>query len=233
MLIFILFFIVIFIFYIFFNNKLHIDFKSLFKKGFEKKDNKFGLYTYTGKQGDGKTYSAIKFITKMKNDFDYVVITNIHSYNGFKDTIYIDNIIELIKFVKENHNKNGNKYIILFDEIFTVLMKGQAINKEILAFLAQLRKRGIIFVTTAQEWGEIPLTFRRFCRFQISCKMFAIPFINKAFLLNRINDGYNAKWDEEEQDFVAPLIQTNFSKGNLCIIQLYDTFETINTFLTR
>lgn len=103
--------------------KLHVDWKSLFKKGFSKKDNAFGLYTYTGHQGDGKTYSAIKFVMNMKLKNDYIVVTNIHSFKAFSDTIYIDNILELIEFIKLNHDKNGKKYIILFDEIFTILMR--------------------------------------------------------------------------------------------------------------
>lgn len=207
--------------------KLHIDWKSLFKQGFSKKDNNFGLYTYTGHQGDGKTYSAIKFVMNMKLKNDYIVVTNIHSFKAFTDIIYIDNILELIEFIKSHHDKNGKKYIILFDEIFTILMRGQSVNTEILSFLAQLRKRSLIFVTTAQEWSEIPLTFRKFCRFQVSCNMFSVPILNRAFLINRINDGYNARWNDEIQDFEAPLIQTNFSKGNKYIIELYDTFEVI------
>lgn len=229
--IFFLVFIIILVYLIMFiiRSKLHIDWKSLFKVGFSKKDNAFGLYTYTGKQGEGKTYSAIKFISEQKNKFDYVIITNVHSFNEFDDTVYIDDILELINFIKLHHGVDGKKYLIFFDEIFTVLMKGQSINTEILAFLAQLRKRGIIFVTTAQEWSEIPLTFRRFCRFQISCHMFSLAFLNKAFLLNKVNDGYNAKWDNDSQEFVAPTLQTNFSKGNLDIINMYDTFEVIKT----
>lgn len=222
-------FIIIYFFILISKNHLHIDWKSLFKLGFSKKDNKFGLYTYTGKQGEGKTYSAIKFTTDMILKEDYICVTNIKSYKAFENTIYIDNIIDLIYFIKENHGKNGKRYIILFDEIFTVLMRGQKVNQEILAFLAQLRKRGIIFVTTAQEWSEIPLTFRKFCRFQIACHMFTFPFSSKAFLLNRVNDGYNARWNNDTQEFEAPNIQTNFSKGNRIIIDSYDTFEVIKT----
>lgn len=228
---FFLIFVIVFVYFIIFvfRSHLKIDWKSLFKQGFSKKDNAFGLYTYTGKQGEGKTYSAIKFISQQKNRFNYIIITNVHSFNEFEDTIYIDDIMELIDFVKINHDKNGKKYLIFFDEIFTVLMKGQSINNDILSFLAQLRKRGIIFVTTAQEWSEIPLTFRRFCRFQISCHMFSLPLINKAFLTNKINDGYNAKWNNDTQEFEAPTLQTNFSKGNLDVINMYDTFEVIKT----
>ena len=48
----ILIFILFLIFYKFvFQNKLRIDFKSFFCKGFKKFDNAFGLFAYTGKQG--------------------------------------------------------------------------------------------------------------------------------------------------------------------------------------
>lgn len=140
---FLLIFIIVLIYFIsfVFSNQLHVDWKSLFKPGFSKHDNAFGLYTYTGKQGEGKTYSAVKFISEQKNKFNYIVVTNVHSFKKFTDTIYIDDIMELIDFIKLNHGNNGKKYLIFFDEIFTVLMKGQAVNTEILAFLAQLRKR--------------------------------------------------------------------------------------------
>lgn len=120
-----LIFIIILVYLIMFiiRSKLHIDWKSLFKVGFSKSDNAFGLYTYTGKQGEGKTYSAIKFISEQKNKFGYVVITNLHSFNKFDDTIYIDDILELINFIKLHHGVDGKKYLIFFDEIFTVLMK--------------------------------------------------------------------------------------------------------------
>lgn len=46
-------FLVIIIYYIS-SNHIHIDWQSLFKKGFAKNDNYFGLYCYTGKQGTRK-----------------------------------------------------------------------------------------------------------------------------------------------------------------------------------
>lgn len=122
---FLLIFLIVLVYFIMFvfRSHLHIDWKSLFKVGFSKKDNSFGLYTYTGKQGEGKTYSAIKFISEQKNRYNYIVVTNVHSFNKFSDTVYIDDIMELIDFIKINHDKNGKKYLIFFDEIFTVLMK--------------------------------------------------------------------------------------------------------------
>lgn len=37
--------------YTVFVKKVHIDFNSFLHRGFKKKDNAFGLYCYTGKQG--------------------------------------------------------------------------------------------------------------------------------------------------------------------------------------
>lgn len=179
--------------------------------------------------GTGKTYSSVNFLIKNKLQKNYIVITNVKSFNAFKDTIYLTNIEDIIDFVIANDGKEGKKYVIFFDEIFTILEKNTKINKKILSFISQLRKRKIIFVTTAQEWAEVNITFRRYVRFQISCHMFSLPIINRAFLINEINDGDLIKWDNDAQDWIAPTIATNFMKGNLAVIQSYDTFETIET----
>lgn len=124
---------------------------------------------------------------------------------------------------------NDENVIIFFDEIFTILEKQTRINKKILSFLSQLRKRRIIFVTTAQEWSEINITFRRYVRFQVSCNMVALPIFKIAFVLNCINDGDLIRWNNDTQDYEAPRIRLKLSKGNVSIIQSYDTFETIDT----
>lgn len=129
----------------------------------------------------------------------------------------------------ENFKENEKNVIIFFDEIFTILEKQTKINKKILSFISQLRKRHIIFVTTAQEWAEVNITFRRYVRYQVECNMFAIPFTHTAFLFNSINDGDGIKWDNDSQEFIAPRISANFSKCNKKIIESYDTFETIQT----
>ena len=185
-------------------NHMTIDFKSFVKKGFIKNDNDFGLYCYTGKQGKGKTYTSINFLIK-----------------------YIDDINDLIDYCIDNYE--NQKIIIFFDEIFTILEKKTAINKKILSFISQLRKRKIIFITTAQEWAEVNITFRRYVRFQIDCNMFNIPIINRAFIFYSLNDGDGIKWDEQQQEFLAPRVSCYFGKAKQSVINEYDTFETIST----
>ncbi len=181
----------------------------------------------------GKTYSAIKFCIDEKLRRNCIIITNVQSFKVFSDTVYISDITELIDYVLDYCSKldpeETPNILIFFDEIFTILEKGTRINKEILSFISQLRKRKIIFITTAQEWLEINVTFRRYVRYQVDCNMFSFPILRTAFLLNYINDGEQLKWSNEDNEYIAPRIATNFSKGNLSIIESYDTFETIST----
>lgn len=218
-------------YYLKFVVKLSIDWKSLTRKGFKKIDNAFGLFCYTGKQGHGKTYSAVKFCIDRKLATNCLIITNVQSFKVFSDTVFITDIQELIQYVLEfceNTPKDqAPNILIFFDEIFTVLEKQTRISKDILSFISQLRKRKIVFVTTAQEWLEINVTFRRYVRFQIACNMYSFPISSTAFVLNEINDGEQLKWSNEDNEYIAPRIQTNFSKGNISVIESYDTFETI------
>lgn len=242
------FFVIFFIFLYIKNNHLHIDFKSFFKKGFKKKDESFGVYVYTGFQGSGKTYSAINFVTSQRSIRRCNVITNIKSYYKTQNGILLETYIELLKkgFKIENRviyeadimkiidfvnnyvdGDNDKNILILFDEIFTVIEKATRLQKQILAFLSQMRKRKIIFVSTAQIWSEINITFRRYARFQISCNMLSFPVLKYAFLFNVVSDATQMKWSDEDQEFIAPVVQTNFSKGNKKVIELYDTYEVI------
>lgn len=230
-----LFLVILFIFLIYLkvNLKLSIDWKSLYRKGFQKIDNAFGLFCYTGKQGHGKTYSAIKFCIDRKLQTNCIIVTNVRSFKVFSDSIYIEDINELIEWVLNYCNSlefgEVPNIVIFFDEIFTILEKQTRINKKILSFISQLRKRKIIFITTAQEWLEVNITFRRYVRYQVDCNMFAMPILKTAFLFNAINDGEQLKWDNEANEYVAPRVATKFSKGNLSVIESYDTFETIST----
>lgn len=182
--------------------------------------------------GHGKTYSAVRFCINRKLATNCIIITNVKSFNIFSDTIYISDIKDLIDYVI-NYVDNLSidetpNILIFFDEIFTILEKQTRINKDILSFISQLRKRKIIFITTAQEWLEINVTFRRYVRFQIDCNMISLPLLKTAFLINQIKDGEQLKWSNDDNDYIAPIIQTNIAKGNQAIIESYDTFETIS-----
>lgn len=194
-----------------------IKWKTFFKKGFRPTRGRFGVYCYCGKQGSGKTYSVVEFLKNNKNTKIYA---NIKSLQGIEYE-YIEGFDALLDLRSETD------CIIVYDEIFTALTKSTKMSKEVLDFLSQMRKRRIIFITTAQEWLEIPMTLRRYCRFQIECSMRNILFLG--ILIKHCYDAEQMKWSNEDNEYIAPLVETTISKCNLCVSQSYDTFEQIKT----
>lgn len=194
-----------------------IKIKTFFRKGFAPTRGRFGVYCYCGKQGSGKTYSAVEFLMNNKN---IPIYSNVATIKGI-DYTYFSGFDELLKL------RDKTDCIIFYDEIFTALTKSSKMNTEVLDFLSQMRKRRIIFITTAQEWLEINMTLRRYCRFQIECSM--RNFLGLGILIKNMYDAEQMKWSQEDNEYVAPIIETTISKCNLRVANSYDTFEQIKT----
>ena len=142
------------------------------------------------------------------------------------DYNYIANFNELLKL------REKTDCIIVYDEIFSALQKNTTINKDVLDFLSQMRKRRIICLTTAQEWAEIPLTWRRYCRYQIDCRLIRLPFI-KGILIKVFKDAENMRWSNEDQEHIAPLLETTITHTQKWLADSYDTFEQIHNNLSE
>lgn len=209
----------IFVFFFFYNNKIRLKIVSFFKKGLRAKRGKFGIYCYVGKQGSFKTYSAVDFLLSHKNK---KIFSNVTSIRGVKYTPIVGGLDGLLSL------RHEHDCIIFFDELFTILTRQSRITPQLLDFLSQMRKRGIIFITTAQEWLEIPITLRRYCRYQIDCKSISLPFL-PTFIIKRFYDAENMKWSNLDNDYVAPLLETTISKANLYVANSYDTTEEVNS----
>ena len=200
-----------------------IKFKTFFKKGFAPQRGRFGVYCYCGKQGSGKTYSAVEFLLSNK---DMKIYSNVRSLKGVKYTP-IGGFDDLLKLRSETN------CIIFFDEIFTALSKKSSSrltrqqSNEVLDFLSQMRKRKIIFITTAQEWLEMDMTLRRYCRFQIECNI--INFLGLGILIKSCYNAEQMKWSANDNEYIAPLVETTISKCNKKVADSYDTFEQIKT----
>lgn len=194
-----------------------IKWKTFFKKGFAPKRGKFGVYCYCGKQGSGKTYSVVEFLNQNK---DLPIYANISTLKGI-DYTYFNGFDQLLQL------RDKSDCIIVYDEIFTALTKSSKMSTEVLDFLSQMRKRRIIFLTTAQEWLEINITLRRYCRYQIECRM--INLFGLGILIKHCYNAEQMKWSQEDNEYVAPLEETTISKCNVAVSQKYDTFEQIKT----
>lgn len=243
-------------------NKIKIKWRTFFKKGFKPARGIFGLYCYTGKQGKGKTFSLAEYMfDKSEESVFFCNIAGITScdyffYTGFVELLKLKDIIDYkykddydacvlyarsLGFDLPRSEKlagfiqdiiiNEKQLVFVYDEIFTELMKGSKLDKKVMDFLCQMRKRKIIFLTTAQEWAEIPLTFRRFCRYQIDCCM--IPILFTGILIKRFNDAENMKWSDEEQEHVAPLLETTITHTRLEVANSYDTYLRVSSAIPQ
>ena len=212
-----LFFIVLLVFLLIRFRHTKIKFKTFFKKGFAPKRGRFGVYCYCGKQGSGKTYSVVEFLKQQNN---IPIYSNISTLKGIKYSYFngFDNLLQL---------RNEHDCIIVYDEIFTALTKSTKLSNEVLDFLSQMRKRRIVFLTTAQEWLEINITLRRYCRYQIECKMLNI--LGLGILIKSMYDAEQLKWSNDDNEYIAPLVETTISKCNISVANSYDTFEQIKT----
>ena len=209
-------------------NKVRIKFRTFKGKGFRPVRGNFGLYTYCGKQGKGKTYSLVEYL--VDNSKRIKVYSNITGIDNVEDITYFTGFTGLIDIKRKLDSgliKTDKQLVIVFDEIFTEILKGSKLSKEVMDFLCQMRKRKIIFLTTCQEWAELPLTYRRFCRYQIDCEMY--PFLWTGFLVKTFKDAENMKWSEIEQEHVAPIVETTVTKCRKFIADSYDTFLRISS----
>lgn len=222
---FIIFLVIIILFVFLIRQKIKIKFKTFFQKGFSPEINQYGVYCYCAKQGGGKTFSCISYLYEHRDKELYANLKSINS-NVIPYT-YISNLDDLLKL------RSKKNIIIFFDEIFTEiskLVKTDPVRaKAIMDFLSQMRKRGIILLTTCQEWRLLPLYFRLYVRYQVNCKIIKLPFIGGVIIKNFIN-GDNIKWDDEEQDFVGELFANVVEHARLKISKLYDTYEQIGEF---
>lgn len=200
--------------YVFFILKLKIKLRTFFHKGFAPKRGNFGVYCYCGKQGKGKTYSVVEFLKEHKK---MKIYSNVH-IKGI-DYTYYSGFDELLKITDTD-------CIIFYDEIFSALTKSSKINQEVLSFLSQMRKKHVLFLTTAQEWLEINITLRRYCRYQIECNM--INFFGIGLLFKHFYDAEQMTWSNLDNEYIAPLVSFTLSKCNISTANMYDTNEQIS-----
>lgn len=208
------------------NNRLRIKWHTFFKRGIHVSRGTWGVYVFNGKQGQGKTTAIVEYIKDNKN---LEIYCNIKNIKGVDYTYYegLDGLMSIKKFLDGRKEKSKKQLVIIYDEIFTQLDKYSKLNKGVIDFLCQMRKRKIIFLTTCQAWGELPLSFRRFCRYEIDC--YLINFLWFSILKRVYRDAENMIWNNDIQDFEAPILETSISKYRKSIANSFDTYYIIHS----
>lgn len=203
-------------------SKVHVDFRSFIAKTLALDTGVFGVYCFTGHQGSGKTYSLNKFIrrqAKGKKIYSNMTLRNLE-YTPIRDIKHLFTLID-----------EKNCYII-YDEIFSAMAKSKRIEEDGTEFLSQMRKQHIIFITTAQYWLELSMTFRRFVRVQVECETRPLGKLG-GILKETYFDATKMQWDQLANEYVAPLLTNKFSKYEKKYMESYDTYERIRNIVNR
>lgn len=223
-----IFVLVLFVFVYCLMHHVHIKFNTFFKKGYKPYQDKFGCYVYVAPQGKGKTTALVAYLYDHKEED--IVFSNIKNIKEIEYTAFtgFKGIYEIIEKLDSGELviPNDKQLVIVYDELFSELQRQSKIDDKLMDFLTQMRKRKIIFLTTCQLWREIPLTLRKIARYQIECKLFVL--FNRAILIKVFHNAEEIMWDEQQQDFVSPIIETTIEKGRKKIVDLYNTYERIH-----
>lgn len=201
-------------------NKIHIDWGSILRKTIALDTAVFGVYCFCGKQGSGKTYSLTKYV--LKEAKGRTIYSNVQSLRGidFEPITSVQHLLSL---------RDEKKVIIIYDEILNLLNDKtipRDIRDDLMEFLSQQRKQKNILITTAQEWLNIPIEFRRFVRIQIDCATVPLGRLG-GILIEEYFDAYRMKWSQLDNEYVAPRISKKFSKYEKRFMESYDTYERV------
>lgn len=184
----------------------------------------FGHYLFVGRQGSGKTLSALwyyEYLSKRYNSRGKKVVT--YSNLGFGLPISkftISSTIRKIQF------RDDTIHVFIIDELqsyFPKDTKDPATLHEIdklTGDFSQLRKRSVFVLSTAQIYGRVNKNLREQCLFMINCRKSRLT--NK--IVNDFIDGDDilcddlGRWSGEPiKIFVHGLPKTKFDTHRLII----------------
>lgn len=161
-----------------------------------------GLLLFCGKQGSGKTLSAVRYIERVAKAYPLAwIVSNINlnldvsnkilPYLGLSELSLLDN--------------GTNGIICLIDEIQTEFnsLESKSVSPTVLAMISQQRKRRCHIVGTTQLFGRVAKPFREQCSAAVDCTVILGGFVQRNHVIDITSciekdsgdlDGYKYTW---------------------------------------
>ena len=143
----------------------------------------YGIIGFCGKQGSGKSYSALTLISRLNEMYNVRVISNIDigiehlKYNGidslFNYNYMADDTDGAIVFIDEMSDEFNN-------------VKYKDFNTDWFLIINMLRKRHMLIIGTCPVFNRIQKAFREQFDFFVDCDNFILPLINRRLQINDI-----------------------------------------------
>ena len=133
-----------------------------------------GVYCFCGKQGSGKTLSAVRCISNIYQDYqDVYLVTNVKLNTEILKHIPKDNLIPFTRYYQIFFNYN-KPVMFLIDEAHLLFNSLESKNADVNMFqvISQNRKRQRIFFLTSQVFSRLQLVMREQINTIIDCKTY-------------------------------------------------------------
>ena len=181
-----------------------------------------GFQVYIGRQGSGKTISAVRHVIELKKRYpDALVITNLNlnvewKYRQFST---VDELVHLL--VNEENGKYGLIYLI--DEIHTYFnsLESKGIPPYMFTEISQQRKGHKLIIGTSQLFMRIAKPFREQCDNMISCDTWF-----GVFTRNRAYDGMKLEVDYDGS-LIGEILRKGYFWHNRELRNSYDTYQKV------
>lgn len=190
----------------------------------KKKNNfPFGIYFFCGRQGAGKTISAVKYIKELQQKYDCLVFSNcsIQCIDGVITDL--SNLFEIVE------NANGSNIVFFLDEVQTLFSCANSKNfdENILAFITQQRKNNVHIVVTSQVFTRVAKPLREQAFRVIDCR----TYLGRC-TINKVYDAFDylemiEATTEDKKLKVKCLWGESFFQTDE-IRNFYNTYETIH-----
>jgi len=183
----------------------------------------FGIYFFCGRQGAGKTISAIRYIKELQKDFDCLVFSNC-------DIVGIDGVITDIEQLFTITENAGDSNIVFFlDEVQNQFSCANSKNfdENILSFITQQRKNKVHIVCTSQVFTRVakPLREQAFRVFECNTYLGRCT-VHKVFdAFDYLN--YIDSISLEKRKKIKCLYRDSFFQDDK-LRNLYNTYEVIH-----
>lgn len=163
-----------------------------------KKEIPFGHYLFCGKQGAGKTASALWYANYLQHHYKRIrgedgkwhdIKWRIFSNIGYGEPTNLSTCVNAFMQFSPREESPYEFHLILLDEIQSYygrdVMTKQAKEQltKLVGIFSQLRKRNTFVLSTAQVYGRLDKPLREQCLYMVSCrKTFTGRFANDFIL---------------------------------------------------
>lgn len=181
-----------------------------------------GVYCFCGKQGSGKTLSAVRTISNIYQDYqDVYLVTNVKLNTDILTHIPKENMIPFTRYYQLFFNYN-KPVMFLIDEAHLLFNSLESKNADVNMFqvISQNRKRQRIFFLTSQVFSRLQLVMREQINTIIDCRTY-FNFLTHCTVYH--------DFEKQRDELVGKKEFGCFYTHNKKIhYQMYDTWQVIN-----